>query len=97
MMVAAGSQRISELCDNRTDTVKPLCAKLADDRFPALVRNAHMGQRHDPYLEWVKTGLFDLESVTGLIRRDARVDWAAHITAIIPPWKARQIIRRGSL
>lgn len=42
-----------------------------------------------------RKGLFDLESLVGETRRDATVDWAAHITAIVPPWKARQIIRRS--
>lgn len=39
-------------------------------------------------------GLFDLESRAGETRSDQRVLWAAHVTAIIPPWKARQLIRR---
>ena len=37
-------------------------------------------------------GLYDLESVAGPTRRDARLRWAAHITAIIPPYQARRII-----
>jgi SOS-response transcriptional repressor LexA len=37
--------------------------------------------------------LFDLESVAGPTRHDARIRWAAHITAIIPPYQARRIIR----
>ncbi|MBA4013937.1 MAG: peptidase S24 [Phenylobacterium sp.] len=37
-------------------------------------------------------GLYDLESVAGPTRRDARLRWAAHITAIIPPFQARRII-----
>jgi SOS-response transcriptional repressor LexA len=40
-----------------------------------------------------RAGLFDLESVAGPVRRDARLRWAAHITAIIPPFQARRIIR----
>jgi len=40
-------------------------------------------------------GLFDLESIAGPTRRDARLRWAAHITAIIPPFQARRIIVRG--
>jgi len=40
-----------------------------------------------------RTGLYDLESVAGPTRRDARLRWAAHITAIIPPFQARRIIR----
>lgn len=37
-------------------------------------------------------GLYDLESLAGPTRRDARLRWAAHITAIIPPYQARRII-----
>ena len=36
---------------------------------------------------------FDLESIAGPTRQDARLRWAAHITAIIPPYQARKIIR----
>lgn len=42
-----------------------------------------------------RKGLFDLESLSGPTRTDARVEWAAHITAIIPPMTARRIIVRG--
>jgi DNA-binding XRE family transcriptional regulator len=40
-------------------------------------------------------GRYDLESVVGPTRHDARLRWAAHITAIIPPFQARRIIVRG--
>jgi transcriptional regulator with XRE-family HTH domain len=40
-----------------------------------------------------KPGLYDLESVAGPVRPDARLRWAAHITAIIPPFQARRILR----
>ena len=40
-----------------------------------------------------RPGLYDLESVAGPTRHDARLRWAAHITAIIPPFQARRIIR----
>lgn len=40
-----------------------------------------------------RPGCFDLESVAGPTRHDARLRWAAHITAIIPPYQARKIIR----
>ena len=40
-----------------------------------------------------RAGLYDLESVVGPMRHDARLRWAAHITAIIPPFQARRIIR----
>ena len=40
-----------------------------------------------------KPGLYDLESVAGPVRSDARLRWAAHITAIIPPFQARRILR----
>lgn len=39
-----------------------------------------------------RPGLYDLESVAGPTRHDARLRWAAHITAIIPPYQARRII-----
>ncbi len=38
-------------------------------------------------------GRYDLESVVGPTRSDCRIRWAAHITAIIPPFQARRIIR----
>ncbi|MFN3522223.1 MAG: peptidase S24 [Phenylobacterium sp.] len=41
-------------------------------------------------------GLYDLESVAGPTRQDARIRWAAHITAIIPPFQARKIIRSSA-
>lgn len=37
-------------------------------------------------------GRFDLESIAGPTRHDARLRWAAHITAIIPPYQARRIL-----
>lgn len=40
-----------------------------------------------------RPGLYDLESIAGPMRHDARLRWAAHITAIIPPFQARRIIR----
>ena len=40
-----------------------------------------------------RPGRFDLESVAGPTRQDAKLRWAAHITAIIPPFQARRIIR----
>lgn len=43
-----------------------------------------------------KPGLYDLESLAGPTRQDARLRWAAHITAIIPPFQARRIIRNAA-
>jgi phage repressor protein C with HTH and peptisase S24 domain len=43
-----------------------------------------------------RAGLFDLESLAGPTRRDARLRWAAHITAIVPPYQARRIIVQGA-
>jgi transcriptional regulator with XRE-family HTH domain len=43
-----------------------------------------------------RAGLYDLESVAGPTRQDARLRWAAHITAIIPPFQARKIIRSAA-
>jgi transcriptional regulator with XRE-family HTH domain len=40
-----------------------------------------------------RAGRYDLESIAGPTRQDARLRWAAHITAIIPPFQARRIIR----
>jgi SOS-response transcriptional repressor LexA len=40
-----------------------------------------------------RKGVYDLESIYGPTRRDCRLRWAAHITAIIPPHQARKIIR----
>jgi phage repressor protein C with HTH and peptisase S24 domain len=40
-------------------------------------------------------GSFDLESLAGPTRRDAQLRWAAHITAIVPPWQARRILLSG--
>jgi hypothetical protein len=43
-----------------------------------------------------RPGVYDLESVAGPVRQDARLRWAAHITAIIPPFQARRIIRNAA-
>lgn len=43
-----------------------------------------------------RKGLYDLESVVGPVRRDCKVRWAAHITAIVPPYQARRIIRSAA-
>lgn len=40
-----------------------------------------------------RQGLYDLESIQGPVRKDCKLRWAAHITAIIPPHQARKIIR----
>jgi len=42
-----------------------------------------------------KPNRYDLESLAGPTRRDAKLRWAAHITAIIPPYQARKVIRFG--
>jgi hypothetical protein len=41
-------------------------------------------------------GRFALESTPAPPRHDARLRWAAHITAIIPPYQARRILISGS-
>lgn len=41
-------------------------------------------------------GRYDLESVVGPIRENAKIRWAAHITAIIPPHQARRILRSSA-
>lgn len=43
-----------------------------------------------------RKGRYDLESVVGPVRRDCKLRWAAHITAVIPPYQARRIIRSAS-
>lgn len=43
-----------------------------------------------------RKGRYDLESVVGPVRRDCRLRWAAHITAVVPPYQARRIIRSAS-
>lgn len=40
-----------------------------------------------------RAGRYDLESIAGPTRQDAKLRWAAHITAIIPPFQARRVIR----
>lgn len=40
-------------------------------------------------------GVYDLESLSGPTLRDVRIIWAAHITAIIPPFQARRVIVRS--
>lgn len=42
-----------------------------------------------------QSGLYDLESLDGPIRRDVRLRWAALITAIVPPYVAARIIIPG--
>jgi phage repressor protein C with HTH and peptisase S24 domain len=42
-------------------------------------------------------GRYDLESIAGPTREDVRIRWVARISAIIPPWKARQIIIRAGI
>lgn len=46
-------------------------------------------------LRGASPGRYDLESVAGPTRRDAQLRWAAHITAIVPPWQARRILIQG--
>lgn len=54
------------------------------DTDEVLVKRLLRGSRPDRY---------DLESLAGPMRQDARLRWAAHITAIIPPYQARKVIR----
>lgn len=44
-----------------------------------------------------KPGLYDLESIAGPTRQDARLVWVAEITSVIPPLAARKIIQRGEV
>ena len=43
-----------------------------------------------------RSGRYDLESVVGPVRENAKIRWAAHITAIIPPHQARRILRSSA-
>jgi hypothetical protein len=42
-----------------------------------------------------KAGVYDLESIAGPTRNDARLKWVAEITAVIPPKHAKRIIVRS--
>lgn len=44
-----------------------------------------------------KPGRYDLESLNGPTLTDQRLVWAAHITAIIPPYQARRVIIRTGI
>jgi hypothetical protein len=46
-------------------------------------------------LKGSRPGVFDLESIAGPTIEDAEIDWAAEVTAIIPPRQARKIIVRS--
>jgi len=39
--------------------------------------------------------LFDLESISGPTRHDARISWVAPVVAVIPPLEARRLVRRS--
>ena len=54
------------------------------DTDEVLVKRLHRGTQR---------GRYDLESIVGPTRRDCKLRWAAHITAIIPPYQARKILR----
>lgn len=43
-----------------------------------------------------RSGRYTLESVVGERREDVKIRWAAHVTAIIPPFQARRIIRSAA-
>jgi transcriptional regulator with XRE-family HTH domain len=44
-------------------------------------------------LKGSRRGVYDLESIVGPTLADQRLRWAAHINSIVPPYRARQIIR----
>lgn len=46
-------------------------------------------------LKGSRPGLWDLESLAGPTIEDAEIDWAAEVTAIIPPRQARRLLRRA--
>jgi SOS-response transcriptional repressor LexA len=47
-------------------------------------------------LKGSRAGVYDLESIAGPTIEDAKIVWAAEVTAIVPPRQARRIIRRGA-
>lgn len=42
-----------------------------------------------------RKGLYDLESINGPTLSDQVIVWVAHVTDIVPPWRAARIIRRA--
>ena len=62
-------------------------------RVPGFLSAERWVDVHDPN---VSVSVYDLESVAGPVRQDARLRWAAHITAIIPPFQARRIVRNAA-
>lgn len=40
--------------------------------------------------------VYDLESINGPTRRDEQLNWAAFVTAVIPPPKSQELILRGA-
>jgi hypothetical protein len=57
------------------------------DTDEVLIKRLHRGSAF---------GLYDLESLAGPRRHDVRIRWAARISAIVPPWRAQQVIVRSS-
>jgi hypothetical protein len=43
-----------------------------------------------------RPGRYNLESFVGDARENVKIRWAAHVTAIIPPFQARRIIRSAA-
>lgn len=43
-----------------------------------------------------RSGRYNLESFVGEMRENVKIRWAAHVTAIIPPFQARRIIRSAA-
>lgn len=43
-----------------------------------------------------KPGRYNLESFVGETRENVKIRWAAHVTAIVPPFQARRIIRSAA-
>jgi hypothetical protein len=43
-----------------------------------------------------KPGRYNLESFVGEARENVKIRWAAHVTAIVPPFQARRIIRSAA-
>ena len=47
-------------------------------------------------LKGSRKNVFDLESIAGPTRRDARLNWVAQIVCVIPPLEARRLIQRAT-
>lgn len=47
-------------------------------------------------LKGSRKNVFDLESIAGPTRRDAKLNWVAQIVCVIPPLEARRLVQRAT-